>query len=86
MGYYTKYFYTYRAQISRTKETIIYVVAKYNHTSKDNGFINENISGCTGSGSFVTKLIPKLINGVEKSTTALRSDEMVISQMPSSAF
>lgn len=59
----------------------MYVVPKYNHTSKDNGSKKENLFGSSGSGSLKSMVIPVVINGVEKSTTLSRSDEMLRSQI-----
>lgn len=44
------------------------------------------MSGSSGSGFTINKLMPNDMNGVEKSITALRSDVIVRSHIPSSAF
>lgn len=72
--------------MSKTNETIMYVVAKYNHTSKESGFTNENISGSSGSSSLNSILIPNDIKGTEKSTAAFLSDVIVKSHIPKPAF
>lgn len=48
--------------------------------------MKENMSGSCGSRSLTNILIPKDMNGVENSTTELRSDVIVMSQMAISAF
>lgn len=48
--------------------------------------MNENLSGSSRSAFLNSILIPKLINGVEKSTAAFRSDVIVKSHMAMSAL
>lgn len=72
---------TYLAQISTMKDTIMYVVPKYNQTSNDSGSKKENLLGSSGTRSLKSILIPVVMNGVEKSTTLSRSDVMLRSQI-----
>lgn len=72
--------------MSKIKETIMYVVAKYSHTSRDSGSTNENIFGGSGSRSFISMPMPRVINGMEKSTTAFLSDVIVRSHTAKLAF
>lgn len=67
-------------------ETHKYAVAIYNHTSSDNGDINENKLGGSFIGFAKRILIPSVINGIVKSTAVLRSYVIVRSQIAKSAF
>lgn len=58
----------------------------YHFTSFDSGSMNEKTLGFCVSGFLIMMLIPRFINGVEKSTTLSRADVIVRSPIAMSAL
>ena len=57
----------------------------HNHSSQENGLRKVKADGSVLSGFFIMRVMPRLINGFEKSTTRWRVDVMVRGAMARSA-